>query len=124
MYSFDQRMASVVNDTNKKGWFVAILELGAWFGVLCTGYLADKLSRKYTIVLGTCVFSVFPLCGGHFREGQSAYFDFEPLIALHDYGGVATVIFCIGVIVQTAAFQPDSIFAGERIHSLASNRGI
>ena len=53
MYSFDQRMASVVNDTNKKGWFVAILELGAWFGVLCTGYLADKLSRKYTIVLGT-----------------------------------------------------------------------
>ena len=52
MYSFDQRMASAVNDTGKKGWLVAILELGAWFGVLCTGYLADKLSRKYTIVLG------------------------------------------------------------------------
>ncbi|KAM5530407.1 hypothetical protein V8D89_015918 [Ganoderma adspersum] len=81
MYSFDQRMASVVNDTNKKGWFVAILELGAWFGVLCTGYLADKLSRKYTIVL-------------------------------------ATVIFCIGVIVQTAAFQPDSIFAGRFVTGL------
>ena len=58
MYSFDQRMASVVNDTNKKGWFVAILELGAWFGVLCTGYLADKLSRKYTIVLGMCFLRV------------------------------------------------------------------
>ena len=53
MYSFDQRMASVVNNSGQKGWFVAILELGAWFGVLCTGYLADKLSRKYTIVLGT-----------------------------------------------------------------------
>ena len=52
MYSFDQRMASAVNDTGKKGWLVSILELGAWFGVLVTGYLADKLSRKYTIVLG------------------------------------------------------------------------
>ena len=52
MYSFDQRMASLVNNTGKKGWFVAILELGAWFGVLCTGYLADRFSRKYTIVMG------------------------------------------------------------------------
>ncbi len=57
MYSFDQRMASVVNDTGRKGWFVAILELGAWFGVLCSGYLADKLSRKYTIVLGMSISS-------------------------------------------------------------------
>lgn len=53
MYSFDQRMASVIHDSGKQGWLVSILELGAWFGVLCTGYLADKLSRKYTILLGT-----------------------------------------------------------------------
>ena len=52
MYSFDQRMASAVNDSGTKGWLVSILELGAWVGVLMTGYLADKLSRKYTIVLG------------------------------------------------------------------------
>ena len=45
-------MGSAVTNTGKKGWLVAILELGAWFGVLCTGYLADKLSRKYTIVTG------------------------------------------------------------------------
>lgn len=30
-------MASVVNDSGKQGWLVAILELGAWFGVLVTG---------------------------------------------------------------------------------------
>lgn len=52
MYSFDVRMGSAVTNSNTKGWLVAILELGAWFGVLCTGYLADKLSRKRTIVLG------------------------------------------------------------------------
>ncbi|KAG5353532.1 hypothetical protein C0989_005979 [Termitomyces sp. Mn162] len=55
MTSFDNRMASAVNNTGLKGWLVAILELGAWAGVLMTGYLADKLSRKYTIVLGRFV---------------------------------------------------------------------
>ncbi len=52
MYTFDQRMGDAVSNSGKKGWLVSILELGAWFGVLVTGYLADKLSRKYTIVLG------------------------------------------------------------------------
>ncbi|EIN04886.1 general substrate transporter [Punctularia strigosozonata HHB-11173 SS5] len=78
MTSFDNRMASVVDHSGPKGWFVAILELGAWFGVLVTGYLADKLSRKYTIVLAVCVF-------------------------------------CVGVIVQSAAFHPSSIFGGRFI---------
>lgn len=54
MYSFDHRMASAVGDPGTKGWLVSILELGAWVGVLSTGYLADKLSRKYTIMLGQC----------------------------------------------------------------------
>ena len=52
MHSFDDRMGSAVTNTGTKGWLVAILELGAWVDVLCTGYLADKLSRKRTIVLG------------------------------------------------------------------------
>jgi MFS family permease len=56
MNSFDNKMASAVDDAGKKGWLVAILELGAWFGVLNTGWLADKLSRKYTIVVGMLVF--------------------------------------------------------------------
>ncbi|KAF8558153.1 general substrate transporter [Imleria badia] len=73
MSSFTSRMASAVDNPGTKGWLVAILELGAWFGVLCTGTLADKLSRKYTIVF-------------------------------------AVVVFCIGVIVQTAAFEPSSIY--------------
>ncbi|KAG6897046.1 hypothetical protein C0992_004455 [Termitomyces sp. T32_za158] len=55
MHSFDVRMASAVDNTGLKGWLVAILELGAWAGVLMTGYLADKLSRKYTILLGRFV---------------------------------------------------------------------
>lgn len=72
MYSFDQRMMSAVDNSGTKGWLVAILELGAWVGVLLTGYLADKLSRKYTIVLGQCWLTVFlllvPLISTIFRQ--------------------------------------------------------
>ncbi|KAG7450803.1 general substrate transporter [Guyanagaster necrorhizus] len=81
MYSFDQRMGTAVSDSNKKGWLVAILELGAWFGVLMTGYFADKLSRKYTIFL-------------------------------------AVLVFCVGVIVQTAAQKPSSIYGGRFVTGL------
>ncbi|KDQ59188.1 hypothetical protein JAAARDRAFT_655322 [Jaapia argillacea MUCL 33604] len=78
MQSFNTRMASAVNDSTTKGWLVSILELGAWFGVLVTGYLADKLSRKYTIV-------------------------------------TAVVVFCVGVVVQSAAYKPASIYGGRFI---------
>ncbi len=40
----------------KTGWLVSILELGAWFGTLYSGFLAEILSRKYCILLNTCVF--------------------------------------------------------------------
>ena len=56
MYSFDQRMASAVNDTNTRGWLVAILELGAWIGTLLSGFLAEAISRKYGILVATFVF--------------------------------------------------------------------
>ncbi|KIY51992.1 general substrate transporter [Fistulina hepatica ATCC 64428] len=81
MYSFDKEMASVVDNSGLKGWFVSILELGAWFGVLVTGYLSDKLSRKYTIQ-------------------------------------AAVVVFCIGVIVQTTAKGPSSIYGGRFVTGL------
>ncbi|ESK94686.1 sugar transporter [Moniliophthora roreri MCA 2997] len=82
MHSFKDRMgADIIDDEGKKGWLVAILELGAWFGVLVTGYLADKLSRKYTIF-------------------------------------TAVVVFCVGVIVQTAAKGADSIYAGRFVTGL------
>ncbi|KAI0784525.1 general substrate transporter [Abortiporus biennis] len=81
MTSFTGRMGDDAIKSGPKGWLVSVLELGAWFGVLCTGYLADKLSRKYTIVLASCVF-------------------------------------CVGVIVQTTAFHPSSIFAGRFVTGL------
>lgn len=78
MQNFQTQMGDAVSDPGKKGWLVAILELGAWWGVLWTGFLCDKLSRKHTIV-------------------------------------TAVVVFCIGVVVQTSAFHPSSIYGGRFI---------
>lgn len=45
-------------DQSRKGWLTSILELGAWLGSLLTGFLAETLSRKYTILISTSVFIV------------------------------------------------------------------
>ena len=56
-------MGSAVSNPQTKGWLVAILELGAWLGVLVSGPLADLLSRKYTIV------------GGEYVDGRLVFFE-------------------------------------------------
>jgi sugar porter (SP) family MFS transporter len=40
----------------KKGWLTAILELGAWIGVLLSSFIAEILSRKYGILIACAVF--------------------------------------------------------------------
>ncbi|KXN84708.1 High-affinity glucose transporter SNF3 [Leucoagaricus sp. SymC.cos] len=101
MKSFDNRMASAVTDSGKQGWLVSILELGAWFGVLVTAYFADKLSRKYTVVLG----KFFPYARLQYPAHQRVNY-------------LAVVVFCVGVIVQTAAKGPSSIYGGRFVTGL------
>ncbi|KAL7784344.1 general substrate transporter [Trichoderma ceciliae] len=42
----------------KKGWLTAILELGAWFGTLFSGFLAETISRKYGIIVACFIFII------------------------------------------------------------------
>ena len=58
MLAFQNQMGKAATDPTQKGWLVAILELGAWFGVLWTGFLCDKLSRKRTIVAGEFLINI------------------------------------------------------------------
>ncbi|EKD12585.1 quinate permease [Drepanopeziza brunnea f. sp. 'multigermtubi' MB_m1] len=58
MPSFERYMGSYVTNQSKKGWLTAILELGAWFGALVSGFLAEALSRKYAIMVATVVFII------------------------------------------------------------------
>jgi sugar porter (SP) family MFS transporter len=58
------------NQTNK-GWLTAILELGAWFGAVMSGAIAEICSRKYGILIATAFFIIgvivqaVAITGGH-----------------------------------------------------------
>ncbi|KAM3418785.1 hypothetical protein BST61_g4755 [Cercospora zeina] len=58
MHSFGTHMGPWVENSTKKGWLTAILELGAWVGTLYSGFLAEILSRKYAILVNTAVFII------------------------------------------------------------------
>lgn len=58
MNNFGQHMGVYVTDSTKKGWLTSILELGAWFGALFAGFVAEALSRKLSIIFFTVVFIV------------------------------------------------------------------
>ncbi len=45
-------------DQTRKGWLTSILEFGAWFGTLLSGFLAEAISRKYGILVATTVFII------------------------------------------------------------------
>jgi MFS family permease len=43
-------------DATLMGWLTSILELGAWFGTLTAGFVAEIVSRKKAIILETAIF--------------------------------------------------------------------
>lgn len=45
-------------NSSKQGWLVSILELGAWFGTMYSGFLAEILSRKYAILANVGIFII------------------------------------------------------------------
>ncbi|KAL8721295.1 MAG: hypothetical protein Q9225_001999 [Loekoesia sp. 1 TL-2023] len=51
-------MGDWVGNATKKGWLTSIFELGAWFGCLYSGFLAEILSRKYAILVNVAIFVV------------------------------------------------------------------
>ncbi|KAI4703463.1 hypothetical protein J4E89_010039 [Alternaria sp. Ai002NY15] len=65
MPSFKEHMGDYIADqetlewnSSKQGWLVSILELGAWFGTMYSGFIAEILSRKYAILVSVAVFMV------------------------------------------------------------------
>lgn len=60
-----------IDNPTQKGWLTAILELGAWFGAVMSGFLAEVASRKYGVLIATGVFIIgvvvqaTAIVGGH-----------------------------------------------------------
>ena len=58
MPAFQGHMGDYTTNQSKKGWLTAFLELGAWFGTLVSGFMAETASRKYSILISTAVFII------------------------------------------------------------------
>lgn len=58
MPAFQTHMGDYTINQSKKGWLTSILELGAWFGTLVSGFMAETASRKYSILISTAVFII------------------------------------------------------------------
>lgn len=71
MLTNDSETDGYIKNSTQKGWLTAILELGAWFGALMSGFVAETLSRKYGILAATGVFiigvviQITAIAGGH-----------------------------------------------------------
>lgn len=76
-----------------KGLMTAMLELGALIGALFAGYLADKLSRKYSIVVAVIVFTIGSIL-------QTAAVEYSMLTVGRLIGGMG-----IGASVQSLAIH-------------------
>lgn len=57
MESFQTRFPDLQGSTIQ-GWLVSALELGAWAGALFNGWLAEKISRKYSMMVAVIIFTI------------------------------------------------------------------
>ncbi|KAH9822831.1 putative MFS monosaccharide transporter [Teratosphaeria destructans] len=64
-----------------KGLLTAMIELGALLGALNQGWIADRYSRKYSIVIAVCIFTV----GSALQTGAV---DYSMLVVARFVGGV------------------------------------
>ena len=57
MQNFQAHFPTLTGSTIQ-GWLVSALELGAWAGALFNGWLADKISRKYSMLVAVVIFTI------------------------------------------------------------------
>ncbi|KAJ5735917.1 Major facilitator superfamily domain general substrate transporter [Penicillium malachiteum] len=57
MENFENHFPTFMGSTIQ-GWLVSALELGAWAGALINGVLADRISRKYAMMVAVVIFTL------------------------------------------------------------------
>ncbi|KAJ5241287.1 Major facilitator superfamily domain general substrate transporter [Penicillium citrinum] len=85
-----------------QGWLVAALELGAWLGALINGVLADRISRKYAMMVAVVVFTL----GTGLQTGAQnpAYFFAGRII-----GGIGIGMFSMVIPLYQAEIAPPEL---------------
>ncbi|KAJ5981231.1 hypothetical protein N7499_001756 [Penicillium canescens] len=115
MYGYDQGVMSPIlvmeNFENHfplfmgstiQGWLVAALELGAWAGALINGVLADRISRKYAMMVAVVIFTL----GTGLQAGAQtpAYFFAGRII-----GGIGIGMFSMVIPLYQAEIAPPEL---------------
>jgi MFS family permease len=90
------------NSANIQGWLVSCLELGAWAGALFCGWLSDKISRKYAMMVAVVIFSL----GTGFQVGaqNEGY-----LFAGRTIGGIGIGMFSMVIPLYQAEISPPEL---------------
>jgi MFS family permease len=104
MENFQAQFPSLMGDTIQ-GWLVAALELGAWAGALLCGWLADVISRRYSMMVAVIVFTLGTClqCAAH-NPGM--------LFAGRIIGGVGIGMFSMVIPMYQAEIAPPELRGG------------
>ncbi|KAL8831032.1 MAG: hypothetical protein Q9191_001099 [Dirinaria sp. TL-2023a] len=85
-----------------KGLLTAMIELGALIGALNQGWIADKISRKYSIVLAVTVFIVGSIL-------QTAAVDYAMLVVARLIGGIGIGMLSMVAPLYISEISPPEI---------------
>ena len=101
MENFENHFPTFMNST-LQGWLVSALELGAWAGALINGVLADRISRKYAMMVAVIIFTL----GTGLQAGaqKPSYFFAGRII-----GGVGIGMFSMVIPLYQAEIAPPEL---------------
>ncbi|KAJ5398721.1 Major facilitator superfamily domain general substrate transporter [Penicillium sp. CMV-2018d] len=101
MENFQNHFPTFMGSTIQ-GWLVSALELGAWAGALINGVLADRISRKYAMMVAVIIFTL----GTGLQAGAQnpAYFFAGRII-----GGVGIGMFSMVIPLYQAEIAPPEL---------------
>ncbi|KAK5264992.1 hypothetical protein LTR96_009791 [Exophiala xenobiotica] len=85
-----------------KGFMTAMIQLGACFGAFNQGWIAEKISRKYSICVAVCIFVVGSII-------QTAAQDYAMLVVGRLIGGVGVGMLSMVVPMYIAEVSPPEI---------------
>ncbi|KAF2155533.1 general substrate transporter [Myriangium duriaei CBS 260.36] len=86
----------------KKGLLTAMIELGAFLGAMNQGWIADKISRKWSIFLAACIFLVGSAL-------QTASVNYGMLTAARFIGGIGVGMFAMVAPLYISEISPPEI---------------
>ena len=101
MQNFQAHFPTLTGSTIQ-GWLVSALELGAWAGALFNGYLADRISRKYSMLVAVIIFTL----GTGLQTGAQ---DPAMLFAGRVVGGIGIGMFSMVIPLYQAEIAPPEL---------------